>query len=104
MIAREAIAARDLAGLAHVEVTALPARWHFEPERIVPGVRQAVEEARAEGIDDIFVGYGDCGTGGGLDRLCDELGVERLRAPHCFAVYLGDAWTVETPERDLTAF
>lgn len=103
MIAREAIAVRDLCGLAHVEVTALPARWHFEPDRIVEGVRQAIADARAEGVTDIFVGYGDCGTGGGVAALCDALGVAWLESPHCFATYL-DRGPEETDEHDLAAF
>ena len=102
MIAREVIAVRQLAGLEHIELTCLPAEWHFTPDRIAAGVEKAVAEARAEGVDDILVGYADCGTGGQLDDVCDRLDVQRIAGPHCFAFYQG----LENYDhgRDLAAF
>jgi hypothetical protein len=40
-------------------------------------------------FDDIFVGYGDCGTGGRLDALLDEYGVGRLPGAHCYEFFAG---------------
>ena len=37
----------------------------------------------------IFCAYGDCGTGGELDRVLGEEGVERLPGAHCYAFYAG---------------
>ena len=33
--------------------------------------------------------YADCGTGGELDRVLAEEGVERIGGPHCYAFYAG---------------
>lgn len=104
MIAREAGAVLAQAPLAHVELTCLPARWHFEPRRIAAGVREAVLAARAEGVTDVLVGYADCGTGGALDAVCEELGVARLPGPHCFAFYQGVGQAEALAERDMTSF
>ena len=82
-IAREVLAVTRANGLDHVDLHCLPAIWHAYPDRIAPGVRAAVEEARSEGFSRVFVGYADCGTGGLLDKVCEELGVERIAGPHC---------------------
>jgi len=37
--------------------------------------------------DRILVGYADCGTGGILDRVCAEEGVERLPGAHCYQFF-----------------
>ena len=104
MIAREVRAVRELSGLEHIELTALPAAWHFEPQRIAAGVERAVAEARADGVDEIFVGYADCGTGGQLERACRRLGVAMLPGPHCFAVYQGLETARAFEDRDLRSF
>ncbi len=38
-------------------------------------------------FDRILIGYADCGTGGLLDRVCDEEGVERLPGAHCYQFF-----------------
>jgi len=35
----------------------------------------------------IFVAYGDCGTGGRLDEVLREEGVERIPGAHCYEFY-----------------
>jgi hypothetical protein len=35
--------------------------------------------------------YGDCGTGGLLDQVLAEEGVERIAGPHCYQFYAGTA-------------
>lgn len=89
MIAREVMAVKERHGLDHMELTCLPAQYHFYPDRIAPAMDVAIEKARAEGYENIFVGYADCGTGGMLDKICEKHGVERLAGPHCFAAYQG---------------
>jgi hypothetical protein len=37
----------------------------------------------------IFVAYGDCGTGGRLDAVLAEEGVERLAGAHCYEFLAG---------------
>ena len=104
MLAREARHVLAQPGLEHVELRCLPARWHFAPDLIAEGVREAVLAAHDAGIDDVLVGYADCGTGGMLDRVCEELGVSRLPGPHCFAFYQGVERAAERLDADLTSF
>jgi len=90
MIAREILDVCRMNGLDHVSLTCLPADYHHHPERIAPETDKAIRKARAEGYDHIFIGYADCGTGGMLDKVCEEHGVERIAGPHCFSFYLGN--------------
>ncbi len=88
-LARELLAIMKQPGLAHLSLTCLPAIWHNRPERIPDGVRGKIKQARAEGIERILVAYADCGTGGLLDRVLEEEGVERIDGPHCYAFFAG---------------
>lgn len=103
-LAREIVAIRELSGLDHLEVSCLPAIWHNHPERIAPGVAAAISEARAEGAEKIFVAYADCGTGGALDRVLVEHGVERIGGPHCYAFYVGNKEFEKRWSDDIAAF
>ncbi|MYG99030.1 MAG: DUF1638 domain-containing protein [Acidimicrobiaceae bacterium] len=77
-------------GGGHIEVECLPAIMHNRPEQIPEAVRRRVRAAKATGaFRTILVGYMDCGTGGLLDRLCSEEGVERLDGAHCYEMYAG---------------
>ncbi|MEX3009954.1 DUF1638 domain-containing protein [Hoeflea sp. TYP-13] len=102
-IAREILAVCEANGLAHIDLTCLPAQWHLYPDRIAPGVRTAIKEARDEGFDRIYVAYADCGTGGLLDRVCEEEGVERIAGPHCYSFFAGNDTFSEWDE-DVDAF
>ena len=104
MLAREVLAVKEQLGLDHLDLKCLPAEFHFYPDRIVPAMEKAIEEARAEGFRHIFAGYGDCGTGGGLDRLLEKHGVERVAGPHCFAFYQTNAAFEASGEGDMLAF
>ena len=77
-------------GGGHIEVECLPAIMHNRPEQIPEAVRRRVRAAKASGaFRTILVGYMDCGTGGLLDRVCSEEGVERLDGAHCYELYAG---------------
>ncbi|MFC3072590.1 DUF1638 domain-containing protein [Shinella pollutisoli] len=102
-IAREVLAIRAANGLDHIDLVCLPAIWHAHPQKITPGVEQAIAEARAAGYGRIFVGYADCGTGGLLDRLCEREGVERIAGPHCYSFFTGNDAFAEKDD-DVTAF
>ena len=71
-----------------IAITCLPAIWHNRPEKIAPGVRRKIRAARAK-YQRIFVLYGDCGSGGELDRVLEEEGVERIDGPHCYHFFAG---------------
>ncbi|MBM3560666.1 MAG: DUF1638 domain-containing protein [Alphaproteobacteria bacterium] len=72
-----------------IDVECLPADWHNRPERISEAVRAKIREAR-ERYAGIFVAYGDCGTGGLLDAVLDEEGVERIPGAHCYQFFAGE--------------
>jgi hypothetical protein len=46
--------------------------------------------ANRSSYDEILCLYGDCGTGGELDRVLEEEGVRRIDGAHCYAFYAGD--------------
>lgn len=90
-LARETLAALSASGLQdRVEVTCVSALLHNRPQRIPEAVRAKIREHRAD-YERILVLYGDCGTGGELDRVLAEEGVERIEGPHCYAFYAGEA-------------
>ncbi len=103
-IAREILAVSRLGQLDHLELSCLPAIWHATPEKIAPGVEDAIVQARENGAERIFVAYADCGTGGLLDKVCERLGVERLSGPHCYSFFAGNEAFAARWEDDVTAF
>lgn len=104
MIAREVLAVRERLGFDHLELTCLPAEFHYRPDRIAPALDAAIEKARNEGYRHIFVAYADCGSGGGVDRVCEKHGVERIAGPHCFAFYQGLEVFEAVGEDDMLSF
>jgi hypothetical protein len=103
-IAREVLAIKAANGLDHLELECLPAIWHVYPEKIAPAMRQKIAEARAEGIERIFIGYAECGTQGQLDKICEEEGIERIAGPHCYAFFSGTEKFLAECENEFTAF
>jgi hypothetical protein len=104
MLAREILAVKDLFGLDHLDLTCLPAEFHFHPDRIAPAMEAAIAKAREAGYSQILAGYADCGTGGLLDKVIEKHGVERIGGPHCFAFYQGmDAFDA-SGEADMLCF
>lgn len=104
MIAREILAAKQQLNLDHLELTCLPAEYHFYPDRIAPAMDAAIVKAKADGFKHIFVGYADCGTGGLLDNICEKHGVERMAGPHCFGFYQGMNAYAKVAEDDMMSF
>ena len=74
-----------------LEVACLPPDLHNRPGGIPGAVRRRIDEARADGFERIFVAYADCGTGGLLEPVLAEAGVERLPGAHCYEVFAGSA-------------
>jgi hypothetical protein len=85
-LAREIAALRRANGWDGLEVRCLPAELHNRPERIAPAVRAVISETRGQ-YAQMFVAYGDCGTGGELDRVLREEGIERLPGAHCYEFF-----------------
>jgi hypothetical protein len=87
-LAREVKALRSLGGWDHVEIQCLPAELHNTPPEISAAVGARLEAVKGR-YDEVFVAYADCGTGGRLDAVLAEHGVERLPGAHCYEVLAG---------------
>jgi len=85
------------------DLQCLPAKWHNTPDKIVPALREKIAQAKPR-YQSIFVLYGDCGTGGDIDKLLAEEGIERLEGPHCYAFFSGNETFASTADEDVTAF
>src|SRR5271166_3690848 len=85
-LAHEITALRRANGWDHVEVRCLPAELHNRPERIPAAVRALLQASRCH-YRSIFVAYADCGTGGLLDAVLKEEGVERMPGAHCYEFF-----------------
>lgn len=87
-LAHEIVAVLRASGWTHVAVQCLPAALHNAPEAIPGRVRAALAASRGS-YDHVFVAYADCGTGGELDRVLREEGVERIPGAHCYEFLAG---------------
>lgn len=103
-LAHEITAIIALNDLANLDIKCLPAIWHNHPEKIAPGVKAEISAARAAGINNIFVAYADCGTGGQLKAVCKEEGVDLIPGPHCYSFFTGNDLFAKQAEDDLTSF
>ena len=102
-LARELLQVVEANGLTHVDVECLPASYHNTPDVIPDAVATRVRAA-ADRYQRIFVGYGDCGTGGRLDAVCDELGVDRLPGDHCYEFLAGTSAFADLHAEELGTF
>ena len=102
-LAREVRAAIEASGFGHFDLTCLPAILHNRQEKIPEAVRSAIREHRPR-YRLIAVAYADCGTGGLLDRICEEEGVTRIAGPHCYAFYSGTDAFLAREDADMDAF
>ena len=85
-LAHEITALRRANAWDQLHVRCLPAELHNRPERIPAAVRALIHASR-EHYRSIFVAYGDCGTGGLLDVVLREEGVERIPGAHCYEFF-----------------
>ena len=102
-LAREIVALRTLNNWPHMVVQCLPAELHNRPEKIPAAVRAKIQAARGR-FTPIFVAYADCGTGGLLDTVLTEEGVERIPGAHCYEFFAGSTQFAELAEAELGTF
>ena len=102
-LAREIVALRTLNNWPHLVVQCLPAELHNRPEKIPAAVRAKIQAARGR-FTSIFVAYADCGTGGLLDTVLADEGVERIPGSHCYEFFSGSAHFAELAEAELGTF
>jgi len=87
-LAVEINAIKESYGWEHMRLVCLDAWLHNRPEQIPDNLRAKIRQYK-EDYDQIFVAYADCGTGGLIDRLLEEEGIERLPGAHCYEFYAG---------------
>jgi hypothetical protein len=72
-----------------VDIYGLSAMLHLYPKRIVEELGVKLRALRPR-YEKLVVVYGDCGTGGRLEPLLDEMGAARVRGPHCYEMLAGE--------------
>ena len=102
-LATELVAVIDQAGLSNVDLTCLPATLHNRPGGIPALVREKIRQARPR-YERIFIAYADCGTGGLLDAVLADEGVERLPGAHCYEFYATAPAFAALAEEELGTF
>ena len=105
-LAKEVLALKTSVGLADsvFDLQCLPASYHNHPEKIIPALKETLD-GKGKNYDHVLIGYGDCGTGGGLDRLLEDYPkAERLPGAHCYAFYAGLAEFNDMMEEELGSF
>ncbi len=101
--AREVLAIVDANGMDHMRVESLPADLHNTPQFIPQRVREKIRANRDQ-YERILVLYSDCGTGGRLQKVLDEEGVEGLGGAHCYEMYAGAAAFADITEEEIGCF
>jgi len=102
-IAHELVSLKKSNQWTHMDIQCLPAEWHNTPDKITPAIREKIASER-KNYSRILVAYGDCGTGGLLDALLREEGIERLPGPHCYSFFAGSEKFDEIANDDIGAF
>ncbi|MFZ4721230.1 MAG: DUF1638 domain-containing protein [Ilumatobacteraceae bacterium] len=88
-----------------VEVRYLPANLHNRPDRIVPALRELLDELDPQADREALIGYADCGTGGRLDALLEERpNLRRLPGDHCYEFFTGTDFAALAEEEIGTFF
>ncbi|MDO8363571.1 MAG: DUF1638 domain-containing protein [Actinomycetota bacterium] len=89
----------------HVDVRYLPANLHNRPQRIEPELRALLAELDPAGDRPVLLGYADCGSGGGIDRLmADHPNVQRLPGNHCYEFFAGTPMFEAMQDAELGTF
>lgn len=108
-LGREIVDLIEVNKLHHLDVVCLPAKLHHRPQLIAPALRKKIQETRGR-YKRTYVLYGDCGTGGEIDRVIAEESdavtgtIERIEGPHCFSFYSGNEIFATKADEDLTSF
>lgn len=102
-MARELLDVLRRNDLEAIDVECLPASYHNTPSLIPDAVEERILRARSD-YEEVFVAYGDCGTGGLLDRVLERHGVDRLAGAHCYEFLTGGARFAAMHDAEPTTF
>jgi hypothetical protein len=89
-LSREISELKKLHGWDHMDLASIDAWLHNRPEKIPDRLRAKIRQY-GKSYSEIFVAYADCGTGGGIDKVLEDEGVERLPGAHCYEFFAGAA-------------
>ncbi len=101
--APEVLAIVEANGMDHMRVESLPAGLHNTPQFIPDRVREKIR-ANRDKYDRILVLYSDCGTGGLLQKVLDEEGVDSIGGAHCYEMYAGAAAFARITDDEIGCF
>jgi hypothetical protein len=87
-VAREIVGMVKDNGWDHMKIVCLPAKLHNTPDALPEGVRAKITEGR-KNFDHIVVLYSDCGTGGLMEAMLTEEGIDGIGGAHCYEVFAG---------------
>ena len=104
-LAHEIIHLQKINHWSPVELQCLDAELHNQPKLIPQKLRAVIDKNRSQ-YERIFIAYGDCGTGGEIDRLIKDYGkqIERLPGAHCYSFYAGEERFRQLSEQQLGTF
>lgn len=87
-LAREITELKNSQGWDHMHLACIDAWLHNRPEKIPDRLRSKIRKYKQD-YAHIFVAYADCGTGGAIDKVLAEEGIERLPGAHCYEFFAG---------------
>ena len=102
-LAKEITALIRMNNWTHLQLRYLPAKLHNEPHNIPQNIRKYLINAQNK-FSQIFIGYADCGTGGKIDNLMKEFGVQRLPGAHCYEFFSSSQTFSEMLEEEPGSF
>lgn len=90
-------------GWEHMRVECLPAKLHNDPGALPERIRGKIKDGRRR-FDHIIVLYSDCGSGGLIEAMLEEEGVDGIGGAHCYEVFTGSEVFREIMEDEVGCF
>ncbi len=87
-LVREITELKESYGWDHLQLKCIDAKLHMRPALIPGRLRDMIRKYKND-YDEIFVAYADCGTCGGIDKVIEEEGIQRLAGAHCYQFFAG---------------
>lgn len=108
-LANELVALKSLNDWQHFNVDCVPAKYHSTPNLIPDAVREKITKFSQENDGEILIAYGDCGTGGELDRIIEDnqakgIKISRLPGAHCYQFFAGQQEFEDLHEAEIGTF
>ena len=87
----------------NVSLQCLNADLHNTPKRLPAKIKETIE-SNLKDYSKIFLAYADCGTGGLIDSMLKNYGIERLEGAHCYEFYAGSRLFKDLSDREIGTF